>query len=96
MIPTELAKFVDLPDVADPLGNLCFVESDQHFPFESERIYDQYDVPGKSIRSGQAHHQLNQRLIALSGTVCLVLESAYYDQNDYIPHFDEFLRFAGE
>src|SRR5215218_9870556 len=63
-----LAKFVDLPVVADPRGNLCFIESGRHAPFEIQRVYYLYDVPSQSVRAGHAHKALHQILIALSGS----------------------------
>jgi hypothetical protein len=62
------AKFVDLPVVADPRGNLCFAESNRHVPFDIERVYYLYDVPSGSTRAGHAHLALNQVLIAVSGS----------------------------
>jgi hypothetical protein len=66
--PASLARFIDLPVVTDPRGNLCFVESGQHVPFEIQRVYYLYDVPSQSTRAGHAHLELHQLLIALSGS----------------------------
>ncbi|WP_296595299.1 FdtA/QdtA family cupin domain-containing protein [Phenylobacterium sp.] len=63
-----LAEFIDLPVVADPRGNLCFIESGQHVPFEIKRVYYLYDVPSQSARAGHAHYDLHQLLIPLSGS----------------------------
>jgi len=63
-----LARFIDLPVVSDPRGNLCFVESGQHVPFEIRRVYYLYDVPSQSTRAGHAHLALHQLLIAISGS----------------------------
>lgn len=65
---TDLVRFLDMPVVADPRGNLCFIESGQHVPFEIKRVYYLYDVPSQSTRAGHAHHDLHQLLIALSGS----------------------------
>lgn len=54
--------------VADPRGNLCFIESGRHAPFEIQRVYYLYDVPSQSVRAGHAHKALHQILIALSGS----------------------------
>ena len=63
----SLASFIDLPVVADPRGNLCFVESTRHVPFDIQRVYDLSDVPSQSTRAGHAHKALHQLLIAVSG-----------------------------
>jgi hypothetical protein len=65
---TDLARFIDLPVVNDPRGNLCFIESEGHAPFEIQRVYYLYDVPSQSTRAGHAHKALHQLLIALSGS----------------------------
>lgn len=59
---------LDLPKIADPRGNLTFIESGRHFPFEIKRVYYLYDVPGGADRGGHAHKELNQLLIAISGS----------------------------
>lgn len=64
----SLARFIDLPVVADPRGNLCVAESNQHVPFEIKRVYYLYDVPSQSARAGHAHYALHQLVIALSGS----------------------------
>ena len=64
----KLASFVDLPVITDPRGNLCFVESGRHVPFEVARVYYLYDVPSQSTRAGHAHKALHQLVIALSGS----------------------------
>ena len=64
----KLAKFVDLPVVSDPRGNLCFMESMAHVPFDIARVYYLYDVPSGSVRAGHAHRALHQLLIAISGS----------------------------
>ncbi len=63
-----LAEFIELPVIADPRGNLCFAESGIHVPFQIERVYYLYDVPGGSIRAGHAHKALQQLLLPLSGS----------------------------
>jgi len=49
-------KIVDLPKIHDPRGNLTFVEGGEHIPFEIQRVYYLYDVPGGA---GQSHEALN-------------------------------------
>lgn len=63
-----LAKFIDLPVISDPRGNLCFAESHVHVPFEIARVYYLYDVPSGSMRAGHAHKALHQLLIPVSGS----------------------------
>lgn len=43
----ELSKLIDLPKIADPRGNLTFIEGGRHVPFEIKRVFYLYDVPGE-------------------------------------------------
>lgn len=127
----ERCRIIDLPRIHDPRGNLTFIESDNHIPFDIKRVYYTYDVPGGSERGSHAHKQLQQLIVAMSGSfdvvlddgkqqkrfhlnrsyyglyvpsmmwrtidnfssgsVCMVLASEFYDENDYFRDYDEFL-----
>ena len=67
-------KLIDLPRINDPRGNLTFVESSRHIPFEIKRVYYLYDVPGGAMRAGHAHKTLKQFLIAMSGSFDVTLD----------------------
>ena len=56
----DLCKIIDLPKIQDPRGNLTFIESNNHIPFDIQRVYYLYDVPGGSERGGHAHKELHQ------------------------------------
>jgi hypothetical protein len=61
-------RLIDLPRIADPRGNLTFVEAEDTVPFAIERVYYLYDVPGGESRGGHAHRDLEQFVIAASGS----------------------------
>jgi hypothetical protein len=124
-------KTIELPKISNPKGNLTFIEGNRHIPFQVQRIYYLYDVPGGELRGGHAHKQLQQFIIAASGSfdivlddglnrqrfhlnrsyyglylpsmiwreldnfssgsVCLVLASEYYLEEDYIRDYEDFL-----
>jgi dTDP-4-dehydrorhamnose 3,5-epimerase-like enzyme len=65
---------MELPKIHDPRGNLTFVESSTHIPFDIVRVYYLYDVPGGSERGGHAHKGLHQFIIAMSGSFDVVLD----------------------
>lgn len=67
-------KMIELPKVSDPRGNLTFLEGERHVPFRIERVYYLYDVPGGAERGGHAHLQLEQLIIAMSGSFDVVLD----------------------
>src|SRR5262249_29962963 len=52
------ARIIELPRVMDQRGNLTFVESGRHLPFDIKRVYYLYDVPGGESRGGHAHKTL--------------------------------------
>lgn len=61
-------KVIDLEKISDPRGNLTFIESQRHVPFDIARVYYLYDVPAGESRGGHAHKQLHQLMIAASGS----------------------------
>ena len=127
----EQVKLIQLPKISDPRGNLTFIEGGSHLPFDIARVYYLYDVPGGAERGGHAHKDLQQLIIAMSGSfdvvltdgtekkrfhlnrsyeglliptmlwreldnfssgsVCMVLASNTYDENDYYRDFNEYL-----
>lgn len=127
----RLASLIEMPVVSDPRGNLCFIESKRHVPFQVERVYYLYDVPAGAMRAGHAHAEQHEILFPLSGSfnvrldnghekeslvlnrpnvglhigpmtwreiddfssgsVCMVIASAYYDEADYIRDYADFI-----
>lgn len=61
-------KIIQLPRVLDNRGNLSFVEQQRHIPFEIQRTYWIYDVPGGEERGGHAFKSNQEFIIALSGS----------------------------
>jgi len=59
---------IDLPKVPDERGNLTFIEGSRHVPFEIRRAYWIYDVPGGEFRGGHAYRELEEFIVALSGS----------------------------
>lgn len=124
-------RIFDLPKITDPRGNLTFIEGGRHIPFDIERVYYLYDVPGGAERGGHAHKGLHQLIVAMSGSfdvvlddgkerkryhlnrsyhglyvcpmiwreldnfssgsVCMVLASNRYDEDDYYRDYNEFI-----
>lgn len=126
----EDCKIIELPKITDVRGNLTFIEENQHVPFDIKRVYYLYDVPGGERRGGHAHKDLEQFIIAASGSfdvilddgknrerfhlnrsyyglyipnmiwreldnfssgsVCVVLASEHFDEEDYLRNYNEF------
>ena len=68
MFGIEDCRLIELPIVSDPRGKLTFVESSRQIPFDIQRVYYLYDVPGGAERAGHAHLALHQFLVAMSGS----------------------------
>lgn len=66
-------QLIQIPKITDPRGNLAVVEKST-LPFEVKRVYYLYDVPSDAARGGHAHIELQQCLIALSGSFDVVLD----------------------
>ncbi len=126
-------KLIELPKINDVRGNLSYIESGSHIPFNIERVYYLYDVPGGASRGGHAHKGLHQLIIAMSGSfdvlvddgqdkkrfhlnrsyiglyvcpmiwreldnfssgsVCMVLASSKFDEDDYYRNYCDFISF---
>ncbi len=61
-------RLIDLPKVPDPRGNLTFVEGMVHVPFDIQRVFYLYDVPGGAERGGHCLKTCHQFVIAMSGS----------------------------
>lgn len=128
----DACQLVALPKIADPRGNLTFIEGGNHIPFDIQRVYYLYDVPGGAERGGHAHKGLHQLIIAMSGSfdvvlddgrekkrvhlnrsynglyvcpmiwreldnfssgsVCMVLASSKYEEDDYFRNYADFIQ----
>jgi glyoxylate utilization-related uncharacterized protein len=68
------ARILQFPVVPDRRGNLTFIEGNEHIPFAIERVFYLYDVPGGESRAGHALHDVEQVLVAMSGSFDVVLD----------------------
>ena len=66
-------RIIELPKIADPRGNLTFLEADRHVPFGIKRVFYLYDVPGGADRGGHALKSCHQFLIAMSGSFDVIV-----------------------
>jgi hypothetical protein len=67
-------RIIDLPKIFDPRGNLTFIETGRHVPYEIKRVYYLYDVPGGAERGGHAHRALHEFIVAMSGSFDVILD----------------------
>ena len=128
----RLIQWINLPPLGDERGSLVALEAAKTIPFDIQRVYYLYDVPGGSERGGHAHKGLHQLIVAMSGSfdvvlddgqdkkrihlsrsynglyvcpmiwreldnfssgsVCMVLASNKYDEDDYYRDYEAFMR----
>lgn len=62
-----------VPTITDPRGNLGFLNELEHVPFSIARAYFLWGVPKAASRGGHAHRTLQQFLIAVNGSLDIVL-----------------------
>lgn len=131
-MPIDECRIIELPRVEDYRGNLAYIESNKHVPFEIKRVYYIYDIPSAALRGAHGHKNLEQLVIAMSGSftvtlddsenkkvfhlnnpgyglyippmiwrdidnfssgsVCMVLASEFFDENDYYRDYGEFVK----
>lgn len=67
------ASIIHFPKIADPRGNLTFLQNPDQLPFKIERVFWTYDVPGGEIRGAHAYKQQQEIIIALSGSFDIII-----------------------
>lgn len=86
-------KIINFPQVAEPRGNLSFLEGNNQVPFSIKRIYFLYDVPSGATRGGHAHKKLSELVIALSGSFDVILDDGTEKKRIFLnrPHYGLFI-----
>lgn len=59
---------------SDRNGNLTVIENGETLPFDVKRVYYIYDVPGGESRGAHAHKELEQLIVAASGSFTVILD----------------------
>ena len=71
----EQFKKIEFSKIHDLRGDLTFVQSGIDIPFKIARVYYIYNAPVNAQRGGHAHKELEQVIIALSGSFRLILDN---------------------
>lgn len=126
-------NLIFLPKISERSGSITPVEGMKEVPFNIERVFYLFDIPGGESRGAHAHKECHQFLIAASGSfevllddgrtkrlvqlnrpyfglhippmvwaseinfssgsVCLVLASHKYSEDDYIRSYENYLTY---
>lgn len=73
-MPIADCTLIEFRVVADRRGNLVPIEGGQDIPFDIKRVYYLFDVPGGAERGGHAHRDLQQIIIAQSGSFDVTID----------------------
>ncbi len=65
---------IELPKIHNRAGNISPVHGSENIPFDIKRVYYLYDVPGGEERGGHAHKDLQQFIIAASGSFDVTID----------------------
>ena len=61
-------SLIELPRIKNRTGNITAIENNVEIPFNINRIFYLYDIPGGESRGAHAHKECHQFLIATSGS----------------------------
>ena len=67
-------SIIDVSKVHNDNGNITVVENGDNIPFDVKRVYYLYDIPGGEARGGHAHYELEQFVIAVSGSFDVIMD----------------------
>ena len=64
----------DFSKIHNKARNISVIDNSENSSFTVKRIYYLYDVPAGAIRGGHAHYELEQYIIAASGSFDVALD----------------------
>lgn len=67
-------QLLTLPKIMTESGSITALNNNNEIPFQAERVYYLYDVPGGAERGGHAHKELYQLIVAGSGSFDVVID----------------------
>ena len=74
MYSVKDCNIINLTKIHNQAGNITILENSKSIPFQVKRIYYLYDVPMGSERGGHGHYELEQFIVAASGSFTIVLD----------------------
>lgn len=61
-------SIIKLPRIKERCGNITPIHGSKDIPFDIQRVFYLYDIPGGEDRGAHAHKECHQLLIAASGS----------------------------
>lgn len=77
-------RLFDLPKVHNRAGNLTALNGGVELSFEISRAYYLYDIPCGEQRGGHAHRELEQVLVAVSGSFSVTLNDGTEERTVFL------------
>lgn len=65
---------LDLPKILTEGGNITALNNNIDLPFDIKRVYYLFDVPSGESRGGHGHINLQQLIIAVSGSFDIIID----------------------
>jgi hypothetical protein len=60
-------SIIEMPRIESDAGNITPIQGMENLPFEVQRVFYLYDIPGGEARGAHAHKECHQFLVAASG-----------------------------
>lgn len=67
-------SLIELPKNHSDAGNITAINNGEEIPFDINRVYYLYDIPGGISRGGHGHKELRQLIIAASGSFDITID----------------------
>lgn len=77
-------NFIELPKFGDRDGYITSINNFIEIPFEVNRVFYLYDIPGGESRGAHAHIECHQFLISASGSFELLIDDGVEKKTIYL------------
>lgn len=80
------ARRIVLPERLDERGSLVVIEGNKEVQFIINRVFYFYDVPFGTTRGGHAHRELEEFILALSGSFSIAVDDGLSRSRHVLDH----------
>lgn len=78
-----MPHIIQLPKIADPRGNLTFIQQGGTLPFKPMRVFWTFNVPSGSVRGGHAYRTQSELIVAINGAFDVVVRDRQGHENRF-------------